>query len=289
MEQKDYKTLSEAELTGYTKPQQANLLLTVILEELNATSINARKFTSDILSKYNELKTVNPEIVEISESSLTVYLSNLSKQDWSRISCPGKKQGYFLADERKEESLIDNQSQQEEKNVLEKDLYPYLEQWLTTEGYEKVAIIANKRGGKKWGNPDLLAINTIDFFQTTHIELTTVEAKKDCNNWRTNIFEAVAHTMFANRVYFAYRRKETEKDDKEMILYAQNFNIGLVAIVIPDEEWDKPFNSENADIQIIIPAPLSQPSISLQKQFMRGLEIFDFDSLKSFPRMNNKE
>lgn len=280
-------------LEGLDKPHKANKILCYLLEILNAISYENKKDTQTIIDKYKDVKSKHPNVSDITENSLSVYLSILAKQEWSRICCPGKKQGYFLSDESQlnvEIQKNENMSVPSSKDgsqVLERDMYPYLEQWLSSEQYEKVSIIANKRGNAKWGNPDIIGINICSFLGQVSVEIATIEAKRDSKNWRIDIFEAVSHTLFANRSYYAYRRKETDKDDKDMIHYAHKFNIGIIAIIVPDDEWDKEFNAKNVDLQVIVPAPYQNIRRKWQKVFLKSLNINDYDDLRSFPNSDN--
>ena len=280
MEKQEKETLiedfSEEKLFDLTKPQQANKLLTYILEtRLRAVDLQSKKSTKEVLYEYKNIKKNNPNIITLSEASIANYLSILSRQSWSQISCPGTKQGYFLAKERNTNATQTSPAKRE----LEAKLYPYLTEWILAEGYMFAEDISQSRGMYKWGNPDILGINLVEVLGVKNLEVATIEVKKDASAWRTDIFEAVSHSMFANRVYFAYKRKKYEKDDRDMILYAQKFGIGILAIVFPDEQMKEDVGNSNVCIEIIVPAPFKSAEPRLQKQFLDGLKITELASL----------
>ena len=123
----------------------------------------------------------------------------------------------------------------------------------------------------------------IIYKENTFSEVLCLFANNELDYWSKNIFEAVAHTVFANRSYFAYLSKESEKIDEEMISYAQKFNIGILRVIVPDNMWEKSLSEcgpDDIDIQEIFPAPEQTPFITFQKQFLKKLEINDFDDYK---------
>lgn len=264
-------------LEGKSRPEQAEVLLTYLLEKLGATSFEQRKFTSDVIAEYAELRSKHSNVIELSDASISNYLSVLSRNSNSRISCPGKKQGYFLS----EENLETDDIIADDSHSMEQQLYPYLVEWIESNGYCKAKNISACRRKQKWGNPDILGVNIVNIYGGIHTEIATIEAKRDNTQWRQYIFEAVAHTLFANRVYYAYCRKDSEKDDNDMIEYAMKFKIGILAIIVPDEQYGKAFDPENAEIRVVVPAPLQSVSMRLQKQFLEDIKLEGIDKLLS--------
>lgn len=72
-----------------------------------------------------------------------------------------------------------------------------------------------------------------------------------------------------------------EKDDNDMIEYAMKFKIGILAIIVPDEQYGKAFDPENAEIRVVVPAPLQSVSMRLQKHFLEDIKQDGIDKLLS--------
>ena len=133
----------------------------------------------------------------------------------------------------------------------------------------------------KWGNPDIVGLKTLDVFKTTYIEITTIEVKRDFYNWRHDIFEAIAHTMFSNRSYYAFACKESDIIDRAMITYAQKFNIGILALIVPDSLWNKPLSMEDIEFRVINPAPAQTPNKNIQKDFENLFAVSEKQTIES--------
>lgn len=271
--------LTEESLSGKSRPEQADRVLTFVIKNLGALDYASRVPSPKILEEYKNLRKKRSDLLYLTDASIKNYLSILSRQDWSAISCPGTKQGYFLSDYPQNTSV--STQDPTEKRQIEASLYPYLTEWLLAEGYMYAEDISLSRSMYKWGNPDILGINIDDVLGVMQLEVATIEVKKDNSQWRTDIFEAVSHSMFANRVYYAYKRKRSEKDDKEMILYAQKFRIGILAIVFPDDEAKSPVDNNDIDIQVIVPAFFNNVVFRLQKRFLEGLKLANISALIS--------
>ncbi len=54
-----------------------------------------------------------------------------------------------------------------------------------------------------------------------------------------------------------------------MIEYALKFNIGILAIIVPDDQYGKEFDPENAGVRVVVPAPFQSVSAIQQKQFLQ--------------------
>lgn len=279
-------------------PEQADVILSYILYKLNATDSSRTKSTSEVVNEYDKLRNEEKSIVKLTKDTIATYLSILAKQDYSLITCPGRKQGYYLSSVVTQQNPTVNSSQSASRanKLLEKKLYPYLEDWMKSEGYAvKTGVASRHKMKNPWQNPDILGIKIIDTLGETKVEVATIEAKKDTSNWHQDIFEAVAHKVLSNRVYFAFCRKASQKDDKEMIEYAMFYRIGLLAIVMPDEDWEnalgsKDFNFSDVEIQIIVPAPY-QETLQLPYSRLKFLNNFDIKTKEDYWRLfteNNK-
>lgn len=280
--------IMESVLEGFPKSKQTCELVSYILEKHNALTADKTLQTKEILDAYHDMVGRHPNIVYIPDNTIAIYLSLLAANEEYPICCPGKKQGYFLKKEQSDTSMPLNQDELSRCNIQEKNIYPILASWLTTEGYEKVQDISLKRGMGPWGNPDLIGLRILDLFKRTFLEITTVEVKRDCQNWRKDIFEAVAHTMFANRSYYAYLCRESDKVDKRMVLYAQKFNIGILAIIVPDDQWGQELKPDEIEIREIFPAPEQKPCTQIQKEFLLSLGIYDYNSYQQFACQESK-
>lgn len=264
------------------RAQQVNLVVSYILEKEKCFSPEKAMSTPEIQTIYQEIKKTHPNVYEIPLNSLAQYMSVLANDSDSKISCDGKRKGYYLNLGSSFNSQTGNKA---EIKTKEKDLYPILEEWLSFQ-CERVKDIANSRKGGQWWNPDILGISYLTFFGNQAVEITTIEAKRDLSNWRRDFFEAVSHSMFANKAYYAYLCRQSDKKDKDLFLYAQQFGIGLIAIEIPDDKW-----GENIDIKIeyvkeIFPAPVHNVAVRFQKEFLSNFEIRDVEDIQKFGKSN---
>lgn len=274
--------LSEQSNPNLGRTQQVNLVVSYILEKERSFSPEKAISTPEIQKKYNEIKKLHPNVYDIPSNSLAQYMSVIANDSDSKISCDGKRKGYYL---NLGSSFNSQTGDKVELKTKEKDLYPILEEWLSYQ-CERVCDIANERKGGQWWNPDILGISYLTFFGKQTVEMTTIEAKRDLSNWRRDFFEAVSHSMFANKAYYAYLCRQSDKKDKDLFLYAQQFGIGLIAIEIPDDKW-----GENMDIKIeyikeIFPAPVHNVAVRFQKEFLSNFEIRDVEDIQKFGKSN---
>lgn len=271
----------ESTLEGSTKPYQTSALVTYILERKQACSADAALSTQQIIDAYHELLSKHKNIVNIPDNSISTYLSLIAGNEDFPIHCEGKKKGYFL-----DLNFNKGQEMQSENPVArdpkENEMYPLLVQWLSTQGFSKSQDISAKRAMGQWANPDVIGIRLLDIINFAFLEVVTIEAKRDFENWRKDIFEAVAHTMFANRSYYAYLCKESDKVSKQMVSYAQKFRIGILALIVPDDMWGKPLSIEDIEFREILPAPEQKPDLAMQKDFLFNLGIYDLNSYEQF-------
>ena len=81
---------------GLTRLQQANIIISYILEKEQCFSPTNPMKTPAIQEKYNEIKKNHPNVFDIKLGTLAAYMSILANDADSKISCDGKKQGYYL-------------------------------------------------------------------------------------------------------------------------------------------------------------------------------------------------
>lgn len=283
------------------RTHQVQYLSEYILEHLKATSTNKSKSTGEILKTYKELLSSYPDLIpEIPDNTFAVLLSKVSSEQYSRITCPGRKQGYYLEqlvvnieklDESQATANIEKNDNGPEQ-IKEKHVYPILKQWLFEKDYDRVADISNQKTNGKWGNPDLVGLNIEDIYGRPDVEITTIEVKLTQDNWEEWIFEAIAHTRFSNRSYFAFLYPENlinKLDSTEIKLYAEHFKIGILIIGIHIDDYVKikskqpaKLNPDNIKIIEYFQAPFNQTHIQLRKKFLRVLDILELNKLYSF-------
>ncbi len=274
--------LLEQSNPGLRRAQQVNFVVSYILEKEGCFSPEKAMSTPDIQAKYTEIKKNHPNVYEIPLNSLAQYMSVLANDSDSKISCGGKRKGYYLNLGSSYNVLTGNK---DELKIKENALYPVLEEWLSFQ-CERVKDIANSRKGGQWWNPDILGVSYLTFFGKQTIELTTIEAKRDLGNWRKDFFEAVSHSMFANKAYYAYLCRQSDKKEKDLFLYAQQFGIGLIAIEIPDDKWGEKMEIKLEYVKEIFPAPVHNVAVRFQKEFLSNFDIRDVDDIIKFGKSN---
>lgn len=268
------------------RPQQVERVVCYILEKAQKNSSEASYSSDEILADYRKLREEDNKIIEIPENSIVTIISQLAKASDSNIYCLGKKQGYYFSSTSEE---ISNAATNEtEESFKEKELYPIFAQWLSF-SCDRVNDIATNRSMHKWGNPDIFGVNVFYVLGQPQIEITTLEVKKEMKDWRKNIFEAVAHTLFADKVYFCCvcNESEYEKDRNDMLLYAQRFRIGLLVIVIEDDS-SQPSVYDVSMIKELMPAPNRTPEILMRKKFIESLNLHNLNDLYHYGKNNSE-
>src|SRR5262245_2456777 len=171
----------------------------------------------------------------LSENSLYNYLNHAAQKDNnSGIISLGPHRGYWLDEAALEtaktiEGVEHSESTPEKKIRVRREaaLYEPVRKWLIANGY-RTENISEKRGGARWSNPDVLGIRVSKNFGLTDIEIVSVEVKTAYTNWRQDIFEAIAHKRFANRVYYCYPVTENlDKLDEEIRRYSELYRVGV--------------------------------------------------------------
>lgn len=285
------------------RSSQVKLATEFILSERKATSPNKALSTNQIIDGYHELSSAHPETVEqIPNGTFNVFLSKSSKEKDSKITCRGRKQGYYLDNlvEKLENKTVENEVSDASFTdrvgvgdiVYEKDLYPFFKEWLFEKSHNRVADISSLKKNGKWGNPDLIGISIEELYGKPDIEVTTIEVKLSDDNWEQWIFEAVAHTRFSNRSYFAFAYPEgliSKLDSTQIKLYAEHFKIGILILAVDDNDYVKikkrekaNLTDDNVSIVEYAAAPYNNTHIKFRKKFFESLEILELNKLYGF-------
>lgn len=261
-----------------------------ILEKKSAKDNESAQFGSVI---FDEAKREYPELSDFSKNTFLQYLSSAVKDTESSINCLGKRQGYYLSEKAKEvekiiepepSEMVDEQSPTTPQGRRQKEalLYPVLESWLITQGYQSSDVSSGRALGK-WGNPDIAGISAIDGFHGLSIEVVTIEAKTSLESWEQWIFEAISHRRFANRSYFAFAHPEEaiSKLPQDMRYYAELYNIGVLALSLENRIFDQlvngelttPLESDQVDVIEVYSAPYNFVQPKYQLKFCTALGI----------------
>jgi hypothetical protein len=273
-------------------------------QAVHDTAVEVLKEKSAVINKGVSLKELFPAITgklpeNLKKHNIYHVLRRADKSPFSRIQSGGPWRGYYLSEhaesptpeKRDEVTTVGSGT----SKLSESDLYPLIASWLKEEkGFKRVSYdYANKRGGSTWQNPDIVALNIVEEFGLSDIEIITCEVKIMESSWRQWIFEAVAHRLRADRSYFIFRtQKSIERPDPEIYLYAEKFSVGVAAIVLPDEKIKKlkEFNSLSQieqrefleSIVEIVPAPKESIDIASKVEFLRNLGLNSKEELWMF-------
>ncbi len=281
-----------------TRAEQVNSVATSILEKEGCTSESNIMKGTDIFRKYTESYAKDSDVVDIPENTFCVTLSMLSQQP-SSVSCiksSESKKGYYLDLNLTGEDVCAKQKISSDTKIKESDLYDSIELWLGTK-VSVVSNISNKRKGEKWQNVDVLGLSVYNYCGSQCIDIYSVEVKLSMGNWRQDLFEAVSHSMFANYSYFAFMIKasDVEKIDENLKIYANKFNIGLLAIAINDKKWESVMQGEkillegkksNARIIEIGIATEHQVSRKIQNEFLEN--VLDVKNINDVYKLSKK-
>lgn len=286
--------LDASTLAKSNSSEKVEKVVVYILESNKKMDSDNTMSTEEIKNAYKKLHKENPNLVDIPENTIATTVSVLSSKADSRLQCPGRRQGYFVTPQQETQSIKEPEPSVhvgDKDKLLEKDLYPVLQTWMKVSLDVKCIDISSKRGCEKWRNPDLLGIKEIDFLGDEKFEITTVEVKPNKQDWTMWIFEAVSHSLFSNRTYYAFLKDNFyEKIQDEMKLYASKFGIGIITIAIDDKERSsinssdrllKALESGLCQIKEEVPAPYHIPDIFLQKKFLDGLDIHTKTDLRN--------
>lgn len=270
---------------------------TEALESLKATSSN-KKTGAQI---YEEACKNNPDFSSmIAESVFKSYLSNLWKQDDSRIGKDSGTHGYYLKKDKssmpdgEQDASSDERAPKETKKEIkhkknEMLLYPILKNWLQTQGYRSDDTSLMKKMGK-WGNPDITGILVDETLGSFDFEVITIEAKITVNNYQNDFFEAVSHKRFANRVYFAFSATEEQykQTHEELRYYSELYGVGVL-VVVEEKHYAsyldgklKEIDPDLVDVYELFSAPFESRLKRWQKKYLSALGIYDRSTLYSW-------
>ena len=108
--------------------QKVEYIVSYILEKNAKHDSSNTMSTSDIIKEYANL---NKELgIGVPENTIVTMTSILAGKSDSLIICPGKKQGYYLAQQQILQEA--DPKKNTKKHNTEKDLYPILLEWLKT-------------------------------------------------------------------------------------------------------------------------------------------------------------
>jgi hypothetical protein len=267
------------------------------LRNEGATTANRTKHMREIV------EAVKPSFDgRLSENSLYNYLNNAAQNDNdSGIISLGPHRGYWLdeaalttAKRLEGAEHADEEAQPDRRTRIRREhtLYEPVRKWLVANNY-RAENVADTRGGSKWSNPDVVGIRVSKNFGLTDIEIVSVEVKISKANWRQDIFEAIAHKRFANRVYYCYPVTDgLDKLDEEMRRYSELYRVGVLQIFLEKESLESLYSSTSAEslphlgasdiIDEKIPAPYDFIPPRYQIDFMKGLQLSDEEGLWSF-------
>lgn len=236
---------------------------------------------------------------DVKENTFNQYLSLLAKDKTSQINCPGRKQGYHLISESALPSSETEPAEKEkdkERQEREKHLYPVFKQWLVSQGYRQTKETAAMRDRDlgKFGNPDVTGLRRHKEFQkTTVLEFATIEVKISSDNWKSDIFEAVAHRRMGNRCYFAFAHPQDtiNKLDPDIQHYGELYGIGILVLPIEEDEYmtlttrkTKIDLSAYTALDVIVhqSAPFTPTNYHFRDRFLEALGVRTDDDLYSW-------
>lgn len=247
------------------RSEQVNRVVTHLLDSKRIYDATKALSTTDIISAYKKLQVKNPDIYDIPQNSLSVYMSYLSKNNVSRIRCNGTGQGYYLS------HVSSLTSAKASAPKEEKMLYPILERWLSMR-CDAVKDVSSKHRKGLWANPDVMGLNVHNIVGEEFIDITSIEAKLTMDNWRRDIFEAVSHSRFVNRSYFAFMCDHDYKVPSDIMLCAQEYGIGLIEIRLP-KEWQSGDELDIEFISEILPAPRKVIAPRVQEEILKKYNV----------------
>lgn len=276
-----------------------------ILKSKDASSKDAAILLPEVVTAFKEKQ------FDVNESTLSAYLSKLTRSGTSAIKSAGKKKGFFFSESSitfpepiaptnmsREESSVEttqvffqgpanasSPKQKEPRLLIEKKLYQMIKQWLETEDYN-VDVTADKTANGKWGNPDVTGIKVVDTVsENKEVEIITIEVKPNLDQWKQFIFEAVSHTRFANLTYYCFAYPESDRNslEPELYLYAEEYGLGLLGIEMEQDDYEKfqrnEYDPKFEEVEII---ELQTPRLKFLRPYFREkfLNSLGISSLK---------
>lgn len=246
-----------------------------VLLKLGATTSEKAQSDRVVYEKYKELLGSNAQLIP--QNTFKQYLCKAAGAQGTEILCEGHKQGYYT---RVETDVVADDVVDNARVSAEKDLYPIFVNWLSRNGYSSKDVATSKSNGT-WGNPDVVGIKVQEGIGQFQIELVTIECKKTFDGWKHLIFEAVSHTRFSDRSYFAFvfPEDEIDKHAAELVKYAEHFGIGVLVLEISSEEYEK-FKSgecviaDEKNIRVVAYARRNTPILEDKIAFLKkSLEV----------------
>lgn len=265
----------------------------LILHELGATNPEKARSGQEIYEKLcAHVKKAKATLENLSRNTFFQYLCKAAASSGNNIFCEGRKQGYYV---RTEEAIIDDESETASSNKPageEALLYPVAERWLRAHEFNAKVIATKKKNGL-WGNPDVMGVKVREVCGRQDVEIVTIECKNSLYKWKSQIFEAVAHKRFADRVYFAFVLPidEVKKKYEELVEYAEYYGVGLLVLELEPSVF-KRYNDkgdgkiakylEYLEFREIYHAPQNHCLFQARKEFLEGLEVTTADKLSCF-------
>lgn len=284
-------------------------------EELKTLSSydRATKMTEYVLSaskKNSENRTLpGPKIleaaksefptVELVDNTFVQYLSKSAADENSNIATPGRRKGYYISrfveelarEEATEDSSEDAPTQILSKRKFEREklLYPVLVNWVQEQGYRAMDTSSIRARGR-WSNPDVTGVRSTETFGSTEVEVLSIEAKLNSQQWDYDVFEAVSHRRFTNRSYFAFAATPEavpKLDHASMRYYAELYGIGMLIVAMskdvhdsltkPEEKHSKrredPITLDEADVLEMYSAPFYYVQPRWQMEYCKNVGI----------------
>lgn len=228
-------------LTGTTYNAIIDAAETYLKESNSISPANSKK-NRQIVQAIREAIAAGKLALDVADGTILSYLSYAANNDAQRsIVSGGPHAGYWY--EKQDEPKAAPQPEKEQIKaqgksitVVEKDLYPLMELWLQQKGYTSKDL-SNLKSGGRWGNPDIIGAERVELFGAVQIDLASCEVKIGDSNWEQVIFEAISHKRFSNRSWFCYRvQNEGTPLPKGMEYYAERYRVGVVQVVLSDQE-----------------------------------------------------
>lgn len=232
---------------------QVGLIAEYLLAEEYALTCDTALSSSKIYDLYLRFqKSERTKFPEITPDCFSVSLSNYAKEPDTNISCLGTRKGYFF------KSPVGSLKDKPSFSVFrEKDLYPVLARHLKSQDYDAVADISQRKRAGQWVNPDLLGIQVSSTLGSFQCRFTTFEVKPGWETWRKDIFEAVSHSVFSDRSYFAFLCPSQfigSPVEQVLLRVAMHKNIGLIYMVVEDDLYariSEKKDSFNGDCKVV--------------------------------------
>ena len=260
-----------------------------ILMRQGKTSPENTASGDEIYSEYEKSDKEKDPSNSVVKSTFIQYLSIAARTRNTEILCNGRRQGYYVRDETitpAEESNLSSDT--ESIDVNEDSLYPIFKGWLIGKGYSADVVSSGKRNGP-WGNPDVVGLKVYENFGTIESELVSIECKKGFSGWQKWMFEAVAHTRFVDRAYFAFAfpQDEIQKQTDELIPYAEYFGVGILVLELEKEAYDNYINGKGTDLSKgeileLLPASLNRPITTEKIRYLSSIGVNTITDLYNF-------